>query len=49
MKIPTIIAITGDSEKQQQILAKKSGMKIMLSKPISSKDLSNLLSLYKII
>ncbi len=34
-KKPTIVAITGDSNRKQQELAKKAGMKIMLSKPIN--------------
>ena len=42
-KKPTIVAITGDSGRKQQELAKKSGMKMMLSKPINSKNIFKLL------
>ena len=44
MKLPVIIAITADTTEQNRILAKKSGMKMMLSKPINSKDLKKILS-----
>jgi CheY-like chemotaxis protein len=49
MKVPVIVAVTGDSNKEQQEKAKKAGMKLMVSKPISSKDLKNLLIKYGII
>ena len=44
MKLPVIIAITADTTEQNRRLAKKSGMKMMLSKPINSKDLKKILS-----
>lgn len=49
MKIPVIIAVTGDSNVKQQEKAKRAGMKLMVSKPISSKDLKSLLIKYGII
>ena len=49
LKIPFIAAITGDDNKEQQALAKKAGMNIMLPKPINSKDLYQLLKNHGII
>ena len=49
MKIPVIIAITGDDGYNQQEKAKKSGMNILTPKPIKSRDLGNLLHNYGLI
>ena len=49
MKVPVIIAVTGDSNQNQQIKAKKAGMKLLVTKPINSADLKKLLAMYSII
>ena len=49
MKLPTIIAISADTTEQNRMRAKKSGMKMMLSKPINSQDLKKILTDFNVL